>query len=114
VRERTNEAPGLGPPAEDWNSPLCGYHLNDREPLCLAEATWHGIVDRGEPGAVTGLAACDEHKWAIGGLARWIHAFDTACGLPGAMFDVESNRCVVDLGDEVERAVAEASLAVLP
>jgi hypothetical protein len=82
--------PYVGKLTPDWQVAHCGYSLTPQDVTCLADATWHGITDD-----FKGMMTCDEHAPIVVAIARWIHTFDTPCGLPDARFQKDLNRCVV-------------------
>lgn len=86
----------IGPAQNDWAAGLCAYAPDENSLGCYADATWHGIEDH-PPTAETvrGLSSCDEHKHVMQRLMRYVHAYDTACGLPASRFIQEENRCVL-------------------
>lgn len=86
-------APFIGPLGRDDHLGLCGYSNKPGEPLCLAEADWHGIFTD-EHGEVSGgLACCDQHKPIMDQLVTWTHAHEVPCGLPDAIDEVAVHRC---------------------
>lgn len=96
--------PYVGPRARDDHRGLCCYGDELGDPLCLAEAKWHGIVADQHGGPVKALDCCDRHKPILQRLAQWIHAYDTPCALPDALFFPDENACRVPW-DELESAL---------
>lgn len=93
-------------PAFNWS---CGFHIRESDPACLAPAVWHGFKTFGDE-IVHMTACCDPHRWIMELSVNWVHAIDSACGLPGSQFRWPENFCY--LPPEQFSAV-EAAHAVL-
>lgn len=67
------------------------------EEECTTQAVWHLLWHDPLTGGMNHAVACEVHRseaqkqWP----ADFIHTHGVDCGMPGAVFDVEANRCVV-------------------
>jgi hypothetical protein len=77
----------------DYRDQKCGYSPGDSEATdCPADATWHIMWNADRD---TGMA-CDPHMATV--RARFVfvgaHPIGPDCGMPGALWDFDDNRCV--------------------
>lgn len=65
---------------------------------CGSPADFHVIWEERDDGAVEGGLACAPHMEEIRRTWRFLsaHPYDPLCSFPGAAFDRNTNRCVVD------------------
>lgn len=81
-----------GPAPESHNS-YCNFAPGPNAPSCLAPATWHGLILTEDCSALENVTfCCDRHLPSMRLSVDFIHAHDTACGLPGG-------RCMWDGSD---------------
>lgn len=75
----------------------CHYSPAPGTPLCLDEATWHGIVmpAHGRPEGA-GLPCCDYHLPQMRLTAEYVHELVHPCCLPDARFIEAANACRLD------------------
>lgn len=87
---------GHRPPLGEQCGPIqCSRLLRfpDEGSRCPRDATHHVIWDE----AIENGICCDEHTAEARGWDHFaIHAYEMTCSMPGAMFLLDENRCVVD------------------
>lgn len=106
--------PFIGPLDRDDHAGLCSYSDRPGEPLCLAEATWHGIFTDEHGEIDGGLVSCDRHEAIMRALVLWVHPHDVPCGLPDARFFEDVNLCAVPWDDDDVALMATAMAEAQP
>lgn len=103
----TRIPPTVGAASDEYRA-VCVYSRSPGEPQCDAPATVHVMTDSAEYGVVA-LASCDTHAPIARAAGEYVmeHEHAGLCGLPGTIWHLAENRCVVDdSGVEPELSVA--------
>lgn len=104
----------VGPPTD--HRAVCGHQLHLGAPQCTERAVVHLRVEC--PGGCHSFRfrACEQHRPVMASAGRVLqeHRFDpAACGLPGFVWNIETNRCVID-DSGVEPDLSAAALVGAP
>jgi hypothetical protein len=100
--------PTAGPASDEYRA-VCVYIHRHGGPQCDAPATVHVMSDTEQYGVV-GFAACDVHARIARAAGRFVmeHPHAGYCGLPGTIWHLELNVCVLD--DSGEEPLLTAAL----
>ena len=105
------DLPHMGKELPEWAVWVCGYSAVSGDPICGADATWHGFVlDDPLKRIVAMMESCDEHVHRMSVTADYIHPLKHPCGIPGSKFRWPENECYMEW-DETTEFAAEAQLA---
>ncbi|WP_086668038.1 hypothetical protein [Lentzea kentuckyensis] len=78
--------------------PVCGHADTLEHPKCGRPAAWHVLIDDADMHGLTSLAACPAHVTVARSCGNVLqqHAYDGVCGMPGTLWNPDSNRCELD------------------
>lgn len=102
----------LGPARDSWQSWVCGYARTPGDPVCDADAAWHGFVlDDPAERIVAMMSSCDRHLRKMKLSADFVHLMRHPCAIPGSRFRWPENECYTDWDEAAEFTVLAEAVA---
>lgn len=103
--------PTVGEVSDEYRA-VCVYSLRPADPQCDAPATVHVLTESPAYGVVA-LASCDTHADIARAAGEYVmeHEHAGLCGLPGTIWHLVENRCVLDDSGVEPELGAAADLA---